>query len=276
MDLWEQRRGAAAGLAASAWEQHPVAVVTATSLAVVAVLTRLAGDKVVRVANGKVTLQLPMILYDLLVLLCYPFNWLVTFLVSLYSRTLWASDPSLAPHALAKSMDSLSPEQLHTLTAQILAREDVKYDEAHLVQLFDTLPRVSEDLIVGKAFKGLILRSGSLLDMVQLLLVKPINMLGFDWGKRFRTKFIGDPLFCNWRHRFYWPVPMWGNVSINDMDYRGGVQSSMRYDQQPWNDYFRVLSDEKGNLVFLGIWCSRDHNGGWFTLTHDQGVEVAF
>lgn len=76
-----------------------------------------------------------------------PFQLARPFLVSVYSRTPWASDPSLAPHALAKSMDSLSSEQ--TLTAQILAREDVKYDETHLVQLFDTLPSVTRCSATG-------------------------------------------------------------------------------------------------------------------------------
>ena len=37
-----------------------------------------------------------------------------------------------------------------------------------------------------------------------------------------------------------------------------------------------VLDDGSttGKLVILGVWCSREKNGGWFTLTHDPTSEA--
>lgn len=60
------------------------------------------------------------------------------------------------------------------------------------------------------------------------------------------------------------------------MDYRGKTQATMRYCHQPWNDFFRVLDDgaESGSVTLLGVWCTREKNGGWFTLTHDATVET--
>ena len=72
----------------------------------------------------------------------------------------------------------------------------------------------------------------------------------------------------------YFPLPAWGNVSMMNINYRGKDQATMRYCHQPWNDHFRLLDDgsTSGKLVMLGVWCAREKNGGWFTLSHDPSV----
>jgi hypothetical protein len=48
-----------------------------------------------------------------------------------------------------------------------------------------------------------------------------LDMFGGQWGKRYRSAHIGDPLVLNFGERLFIPLPIWGNVSIPNTEYRG-------------------------------------------------------
>lgn len=171
---------------------------------------------------------------------------------------------------------SMPQERLVQLKRQILAKELVTFKEEEVVALFDTLrPATREDLI-GKSYRGHIVRSGCFLDVVDKHLVRPLMELGFSWGKRYRTQYIGDPLLCSWKDQVFFPLPIWGNVGMTSIQWRGQHQATMNYDHQPWQDFFRILDDnqESNGRVYLGVWTAREKTGGWFTLTLRPNIET--
>merc|ERR1712062_603287 len=89
-------------------------------------------------------------------------------------------------------------------------------------------------------FRGRIVRSRSWLDYVDYGMII-LNTLGINWGKRYRSPYVGDPLVYNLWNRLVFPVPIWGNVSIPVTGYRKGSGVTMTYDCQPWQDHFRML-----------------------------------
>jgi hypothetical protein len=234
---------------------------------------RLSGDALVRVVKGRALVQLPLVVYDVVAALLAPLNWAINATPLVHSAK-WDSDPLLSPAAVAKAPEALGQEALAALRKRIVSRSDVLYSEPELVQLFDSLPPAPCELVIGKTYKGMVLRSLSTLDLASWFVVKPFQMLGFNWGKRYRSKFVGDPLLVNWMDCVFFPLPAWGNVTVYSMDYRGKEQATMNYDHQPWRDFFRVLDDgrDSGKLVLLGVWCARDTNGGWFTLQHEPEI----
>ncbi len=50
--------------------------------------------------------------------------------------------------------------------------------------------------------------------------------VGFSWGKRYRSPYIGDPLVLGWRDTIHLPIIVWGNVQLNDIAYRGKVNAT--------------------------------------------------
>lgn len=52
-----------------------------------------------------------------------------------------------------------------------------------------------------------------------------LHAVGFHWGKRFRSPYIGDGLIAAWG-KFYYPILMCGNVSIHDIEYRGKINAT--------------------------------------------------
>jgi len=108
-------------------------------------------------------------------------------------------------------------------------------------------------------------------------MIQPVRLLGLKWGKRYLTPYVGDPLCCTFLDRLHIPQPLWGNVGMHSISYRGRSFATMAYDHQPWHDYFAVLDDgaESGQLQLLGLWCHREKCGGWFTLTQLPDVDVA-
>ena len=164
-------------------------------------------------------------------------------------------------------------EDLTSVRQRILKGEDVAYNQRDLVRLFDTLPAVkAEEHLVGNTFIGKILRTNrSVLDLAEWIFIRPLSILGFAWGKRYVTQHTGDPLLFNWSKIFYFPVPLWGNVCVSDIKWRGVCTGTMNYDSQNWKDYFRILEyePEKKRMVLLGVWTARSKTGGWFTLTFD-------
>jgi len=233
---------------------------------------KLTGNSIFKFHHKKTIVFLPLWIYDIMAKVLWPLNYVINWAPSLQPKVhLWESDPELTPDVL---MDHLSPESLRCVRSDILNKNSKTFDEKDLMQLFDSLPAASSSEMIGRTWNGHVLHSNSVLDVADYFLVKPLQALGFNWGKRYRTKHVGDPLLFRFLDVFYCPLPAWGNVSISEMDYRGKIQATMRYCHQPWNDYFRVLEDNEDTKVILGLWTARETCGGWFTLTLNESTPV--
>jgi len=222
-------------------------------------------------SNGKIITFFPPILYDIAQWIAFPLNYLIGVSVHLQpGRSVW-NEPDFKSQELKGTGRALAD-----ITADILAERDVVYDEEDLVLLYDSLPAIdANDVLIGNTWKGKILRRNrSVLDVGEWVLVRVLGLLGFKWGKRFREQDKGDPLIVRWLNRFYIPLPLWGNVCLIDIKWRGVTTGTMVYDRQPWKDYFRMLSDEEGNVVLLGVWTHKHVAGGWFTLTLDPDADA--
>ena len=103
-----------------------------------------------------------------------------------------------------------SGKTLEQLRAEILRQDGLIYNEEDLVRLYDSLPTVNAKTdLVNKTWNGKILRTnGSVLDLAELAIIKPLNLLGIKWGKRYRTQHQGDPLLLRWSDKFYFPIPI--------------------------------------------------------------------
>jgi hypothetical protein len=76
-------------------------------------------------------------------------------------------------------------------------------------------------------WRGKIVHTGGILDFVDNTIGR-LDRMGITWGKRYRSPHIGDPLVINIAERFFFPIPIWGNVSIPTMEYRGkGITISL-------------------------------------------------
>mmetsp|Transcript_10429 Transcript_10429/g.11852 ORF Transcript_10429/g.11852 Transcript_10429/m.11852 type:complete len:265 (-) Transcript_10429:26-820(-) len=216
------------------------------------------GGGFVKNSKGKRILFLPQFLYDALCKLFFVLNYAINCGVYLQpGYKLWTLNDKLSPKNLPHSAGAATDAQLKALRSKILSGANERFNESHVVQLFDTLPPATCETMIGRSFNGRVLPTKQFLDIADLCLVKPLQMLGFGWGKRYRNKYVGDPLLVNWNKTFYFPLPVWGNVSIDEIEYRGVTQATMNYNHQPWQDYFRVLKDENDELVILGVWTSR-------------------
>lgn len=220
-----------------------------------------------RISNGRAIMFYPPFVYDLAQFVMFPVNALICGLCHVQPST------SIWNEANFKTQDvSGSGKSLDTLKREILSQQDIAYNEQDLVRLYDSLPAVNaQDDLIGNTWKGRILRTNqSVLDLAEWAVVRPLTKLGFNWGKRYRTADKGDPLLFNWNRRIFVPVPIWGNVGMTDIRWRGVSTATMNYDHQPWKDYFKLLSDENGRKVLLGVWTHKHIAGGWFTLTLDE------
>lgn len=179
----------------------------------------------------------------------------------------WDEDETVSREVLE---GSISEERLSALRISLLSDSLKLYQEREIVALFDSLPAPEPDELIGHTFTGRIVRSGCFLDVVDMVLVRPLMKLGLQWGKRYRSKYIGDPLLVSWGKRVFVPLPIWGNVGMTSILWRGSHVATMNYDHQPWKDYFKLLSDPEDQLrVYLGVWTARELSGGWFILTID-------
>ena len=191
------------------------------------------------------------------------------------SKSEWNEhDPSVSPGALKE----IGGEDLGKLKEEIVNRKDRAYDEKDLVRLYDTLPAAkAQEHLIGRAFDGKILRTNrSVLDLAEWFIVRPLSWFGINWGKRYLNQHVGDPLVFNFLKRIYTPIPIWGNVGMDNIEWRNTSVACMKYDAQNWTDFFKILEhDEKTNrMVLLGVWTARRKAGGWFTLTYDASVPV--
>ncbi len=214
-----------------------------------------------RAAPRRRVLSLPPPVYDLTQLLFFPINYAIGGLCY------------LQPQTGRRSAGEPSPS-VETLKQAILSGADIAYAEQDLLRLYDTLEPVSAaDDMIGHTWRGRILRTrSSVLDLAEWAIVRPLGKLGIHWGKRYRSADKGDPLLLNWRRRLYIPVPLWGNVGMTDIRFRGVPTATMNYDHQPWKDYFKWLENQAGQRVLLGVWTHKHIAGGWFTLTLDEQV----
>jgi hypothetical protein len=225
-----------------------------------------------RFSNGRAIVYYPSFVYDLAQFAMFPVNAAIGGMCRLQpSRSVW-NDPDFR----SRPVDGTGMP-VDDLRREVLEGRDVAYDEADLVRLYDSLPTVrAADDLVGRTWRGRIVRTNrSVLDLAEWALVRPLTRLGFGWGKRYRTSEQGDPLLVNWRRRVYAPIPVWGNVGVTDIRWRGEPTATMNYDHQPWKDYFRRLSHDGEPLVLLGVWTHKHIAGGWFTLTFDPETPTA-
>lgn len=219
-----------------------------------------------KLKNGKLILFFPSIVYEILQWVVFPLNYLIGIVCNIQpGRSVW-NEKDFKSQKLEGSGRALAD-----IKKDIVAENDVAYKEADLVLLYDSLPEVSAyNDMIGNTWRGKILRTNaSVLDVAEWLLVRPLGLLGLKWGKRFRLQDLGDPLIVRWFNRFYFPLPIWGNVSMIDVRWRDVPTATMIYDRQPWKDYFRLLHKENGKVVLLGVWTHKEIAGGWFTLTLD-------
>ena len=220
----------------------------------------------VNTSNGRAVVFYPPFVYDLAQFAMFPVNAAIGGLCRLQSaRSVWN-----APDFRSRPLEG-SGKPVADLRREALDGLDIAFDEQDLVRLYDSLPTVSAaDDLIGRTWRGRILRTNrSVLDLAEWALVRPLTRLGFGWGKRYRTPEQGDPLLVNWKRRLYAPIPVWGNVGVTDIRWRGEPTATMNYDHQPWKDYFRRLSDDGDRVVLLGVWTHKHIAGGWFTLTLD-------
>lgn len=204
-------------------------------------------------------------------------NWVIDGMCYLQpGRSEW-NEPGSSPSV--EALKAAGGPSVETVREQILAHKDVAYAEQDLVRLYDTLPAVkTEELLVGRTWNGKILRTNqSVLDLAEWFIIRPLSFLGISWGKRYLDQHTGDPLLFNWAKTVYVPIPLWGNVCVTDIKWRGVSTGTMNYDSQNWKDYFRVLENDPANqrLVLLGVWTARSKAGGWFTLTWDPSTPTS-
>ena len=220
----------------------------------------------VRSSAGTWQLFCPEWLYDVLVYVLFPVNFLINLLASrfpaAYTASDWPLDREVAPGKLAPPRAPLKE-----LAAVIRGRDDTAVDDVEVWKLFDSLPAPKTNDMIGN-WRGKVVYTGSWLDFAGYGLELPLGrLLGLQWGKRFLTPYKGDPLIFIAGNALF-PVPLWGSVSLPEIALRGKVGATMTYDHQPWKDHFRVLDDGKqsGRRMMLGNWMAREKNGGWFTL----------
>lgn len=211
----------------------------------------------------------PPIAYDLIQLGLFPLNYLIGLATAAQAGESKWNETGFDKRKLVGT-----GKAIETLKAEILNEEDIAFNEEDLVRLYDALPAAeAEKDLIGRSWRGRVLRTnGSVLDVVEWLLVRPLKAMGVNWGKRYRSRDMGDPLLLNWNGKFYFPFPAWGNVGMTDIRWRGVPTATMNYDHQPWKDYFKVLVNEGDNVVLLGVWTHKDVAGGWFTLTLEPDV----
>jgi hypothetical protein len=212
--------------------------------------------------NGKIVFFYPSVLYDAIQHFFFPLNYVFGLLTyTLPTRHSAWSEPG---YEMTKLKGTGRADIRHSLIHGV----DEAYNEEDLVILFDQCSPISAEDLTGKTWDGRIVRTNrSLLDLADWLLVRPLGLFGFKWGKRYRSQHTGDPLLVRWLDTIYFPLPVWGNVGMVDIRWRGVPTATMNYDYQPWKDYFRVLSDEDGKLMLLGVWCHKEVAGGWFVLS---------
>ena len=227
--------------------------------------------KPAKVDSSKIVTFLPGPVYDLVQFAFFPLNYMIGWLCHLQpGESVWNDGANKTAEFKG------SGKELQQIAGEIIEQVDIAHNEEDLVRLYDSLPDVdAEQDLIGRTWQGRILRTNrSVLDLAEWLIIRPLKMVGVNWGKRYRDQYKGDPLLFRFIDRFYVPVAIWGNVGMTNIQWRESSTATMNYDYQPWKDYFKLLSNEDGKTILLGVWTHKDIAGGWFTLTLDEGVKI--
>jgi hypothetical protein len=128
----------------------------------------------------------------------------------------------------------------------------------NMYAFFDELRCVCPQSMLGGRFRG---------QTLPVSILKPIKRLQQSWGKSFNSKFAGNPLIL-WCGNRAMPLPIWGNVTLTQVEDRGVSTAAMTYNEYPWQDHFRFLGQNSdGYRVLLGTWEANGSPGGFFLLT---------
>jgi len=236
-----------------------------------------------RISNGHASLFAPLWMYDISVKTFWWVNWGIgaaCYCLNVHPGQTspdWNVDKNLSVESVRSSPDALDAKSLEDVRLSIVQDKNGQLKERNLIQLFDSLPAANPEDMRGTAFRGRVVRSGRFLDIPALLLIPVVRLFGVQWGKRYRTQYVGDPLCGTFLGRFHFPIPIWGNVGMHGVNYRGVERATMAYDHQPWHDMFALLDDGSisGRKKFLGNWCHRTKCGGWFTLEQLPDIDVS-
>jgi hypothetical protein len=223
--------------------------------------------------GGKCIFFFPSFYYDIIQHICFPLNSIIGIVCHVLPTrsSIWSE-----PHTLSKKLFGTGAD-LEAVKRSLIHGSDRSYHEEDLVKVYDSCKPIAAEELIGNTWNGRIIRTNrSLLDLAEWCLVRPLGLFGFRWGKRYCTQHTGDPLLLRWIDRLYFPLPVWGNVGMVDIRWRGVVTATMNYDYQPWKDYFRVLQEDNEKTILIGVWTHRSVAGGWFTLTLDKSVSTSF
>lgn len=240
------------------------------------------GGRITALAEGgQTTITHPYFVYWSLAKVFYGLNAAIS--LALYSplngpaQPDWDEDASVSPQkggAMTAELEALKESLIASSPQPEGADQPEAVKEENLIRLYDLLPAATTvQLRNPDKWKGRVVHSGRFLDLADKYLVQPFRAAGITWGKRYPSHHTGDPLLLSFNGKVHFPLPVWGNVSNQTIEYRGKSTATMLYDEQPWQDYFVVLDDgrESGKTVLLGIWTSREKSGGWFTLSSESG-----
>jgi hypothetical protein len=233
------------------------------------------GGEFRKTKSGFVVVMFPWFLYSVFSLVAGVVNILLNDILPGRAKvqpTQWSD----APHS-PQAIKSLGEKRLAEIKKEILENHGQAYEEVELVQLWDTLePATSEDLI-RKTFKNKIIDVSELYsDNFYEKIAKTLSKFGMHVHRRFVNKFQGDSLLLNILDLVVFPLPIFGNVGIKELNFRGKVGIAMCYDHQPWIDYFRILDEDKetGKKIILAFSTCRDQGAGFYTLTYRPEIET--
>jgi hypothetical protein len=117
---------------------------------------------------------------------------------------------------------------------EALARRKEKSPIEELEALFDALPAVDEDFMLGEWNGGVFVTghpAESQLDAMKWI------------GKTFRNRNDVDPIVSRGEHGERVANPVMGAASLRRVEYRGVVTATMVYDRHPVFDHFRAVNE---------------------------------
>lgn len=129
-----------------------------------------------------------------------------------------------------------------SLTAQFeaIAARTQKTPLAELEALFDALPPVSEEFLIGE-WNGSVFNTGH---------EGETQLVSMNWiGKTFRGRNDVDPIVSRGPDGARVANPVMGTASIRSVEYRGVVTATMCYDKHPIFDHFRLVNAQ----ALLGV-----------------------
>jgi len=146
----------------------------------------------------------------------------------------------------------------HATRFENLAARREKTSLAELDALFDALPAVDEDFMIGE-WDGGVFNTGHPGE-------QQLDALGWA-GKTFRGRDDVDPIVSRQAGGGRAANPVMGSASLRQVEYRGVVTATMVYDKHPIFDHFRAVDagtvlgvmDRKGAPMPLYFWLRRHH-----------------